>query len=440
MYKPSYEAPSIATASSVVNEPIQPISQAESNAEMRAARTYELETKKARLAEWKAARELRAENSQLLFERTPNMQTTTDAMDVFFPTSVTSSSSSVSTPASHAVTVDEERDPEAPQMTLMTHARPVSFPNVPAHEPVAAVLPEVVEISDCSYPSSVASPLLVAVPSPIDTPERIATPTPESVAPPRPAQECLPALISVYPSMGFPAPFPASSVADTSRTPSPVPSQVSVISTSSIDASVLNAEFIEDKSIVDGQVVSGGAEFAKCWRMRNDGPVAWPKGTTISFVAGHSMLIRPDMVHWNVSGDFAPGNEIDVEVEMKAPEEPGRYVSFWRLKTPEGQAFGARIWCDIVVAEMERAGSAGSSELSASSIVIPTHAPSMSAASVSPTMHSVSTTQAPSVVDTADIESIGSLDSDDSAWDEVHRPAQGARSEGDGFEVVYDSD
>ncbi|KAG9077719.1 hypothetical protein FS749_010354 [Ceratobasidium sp. UAMH 11750] len=57
-------------------------------------------------------------------------------------------------------------------------------------------------------------------------------------------------------------------------------------------------------------------------------------------------------------------------------------------------------------------------------------------------MHSLPSTLAPSIVDTADVESLGSLDSDDSAvWDQVRRqaPAVGERSEG-GFEVVYDSD
>jgi len=383
MYKPSYEAP-VAVRPVVEDRQPTPTPKADSDADFRTVRMRQLEEKRAKLRELKEARERR-----LSAQVTPE-------------------------PLVRAVTVDEERDPEAPQMKLTTNSRPVSFPNVPAHEP------EVVA-------ESVAVVEFVA---------------PVRVALPEASESALPTLVPTYAYPTSPSVPAVSVVAESvaSGASTPFSSSVSVVSAASIDAALLSASFVEDKSIVDGQMVSGGAEFAKCWRMVNDGPAAWPKGTTISFVGGHSMLIHPDMVHWTIAGDFTPGQEIDVEVEMKAPEEPGRYVSFWRLKTPEGQAFGARVWCDIVVAEMERAGSAGSCELSASSIVMPT-APSVSA--VSPTIHSLPSTVAPSVVDT-DVESIGSLDSDDSAvWDEVRRQARahGARSEGgDGFEVVYESD
>ncbi|KAG8739282.1 hypothetical protein FRC10_005810 [Ceratobasidium sp. 414] len=343
------------------------------------------------------------------------------------------SETSVSSSVVHIVTVDEERDLEAPQMTLATNSRPVSFPSVPVYEPepvavAESVMSEPVEISDVTMSASVATLQHISLPA-----------LPESG---------LPSLIPVYPestSHAGPQLIPVFVAAERrrerslSRASTPV-SSISVISVPS-DPVILSAEFVEDKSIPDGQVVSGGAEFAKVWRMRNDGLVAWPLGTTISFVGGHSMLAKPDMVHCVISGDFTPGKEIDVDVEMKAPENPGRYISYWRLKTPEGEAFGARVWCDIAVAEPERAGSSGSSEVSASSIIVP-HAPSIVAVSVSPTMHSLPSTLAPSIADTADVESLGSLDSDDSAvWDQVrhHVPTLGERSEG-GFEVVYDSD
>ncbi|KAF8602359.1 hypothetical protein BDV93DRAFT_494889 [Ceratobasidium sp. AG-I] len=437
MYKPSYEAPSVVAS---VPEPIAvPVATtSESGSSMsaqifREIRQRELEDKRARLSLLKAARDQRR-RSQALSE--------------------SESSSSVLASVSHPVTVDEEQDPDAPLMSLMASAQPVSIPNEPVVESVvdAAVAAAEVEAvreaiieSDEEMPAflgeyrqpspslesvsdAATTSAIVVTPEQVETPQRIASPLPTAESEPE-----LPPLEATYPSFHELSSFMSSTVT------------AERLAANLASVTVLSATFVEDKSIVDGQVVSGGAEFAKCWRMRNDGNTAWPQGTTISFVGGHSMLIEPDMVHWNVTGDLAAGNEIDVEVEMKAPEEPGRYVSYWRLKTPEGEAFGARIWCDIVVAELERAGSSGSSELSASSIVIPTHAPSMSAASVSPTMHSVPTTmhaESESEADTIDMESIGSLDSDDSAvWAEVRRQGMAGRSEGgDGFEVVYDSE
>ncbi|KAG8752323.1 hypothetical protein FRC12_012030 [Ceratobasidium sp. 428] len=410
MYKPSYEAP--AAVRPVIEIP-QPVLAAGYD-----RRRQEIDAKRVKLQELKEAHMRRMKSQS---------------------TSIASPASSV-----HVVTVDEERDPEAPQMTLATSSRPVSFPSVPINEPeVVAVEPVAVSEPVPVAESVMSDPELVADPDAVMS-EFVATP--ERIPSPALPSSGLPSLISAYPGpendTEVPPLVPVSVARERlSRASTPMSSSVSVISAPS-DAVILSAEFVEDKSIVDGQVVSGGAEFAKIWKMRNDGLVAWPQGTTISFVGGHSMLVKPDTVHCTITGDFTPGKEIDVEVEMKAPEEPGRYVSYWRLKTPEGEAFGARVWCDIVVAEMERAGSSGSSEVSASSIVVP-HAPSVSAISFSPTMHSMPSTIAPSVVDTADVESIGSLDSDDSAvWDEVRRQAQvhAARSEGGGFEVVYDSE
>jgi len=62
-------------------------------------------------------------------------------------------------------------------------------------------------------------------------------------------------------------------------------------------------------------------------------------------------------------------------LDMKAPEEPGRYVSYWRLKDDKGRPFGHRVWCDVIVAEPQNS-SDGS--LTSSSIIMPSGAPSVS--------------------------------------------------------------
>jgi len=36
-------------------------------------------------------------------------------------------------------------------------------------------------------------------------------------------------------------------------------------------------------------------------------------------------------------------------VTLKTPQREGRAVSYWRLKTPDGAAFGHKLWCDIDV-------------------------------------------------------------------------------------------
>ncbi|KAL5640291.1 hypothetical protein ACGC1H_007533 [Rhizoctonia solani] len=364
------------------------------------------------------------------------------------------------------VTIQEERDPEAPQMTLV-NSRPVSLPDVPAHEPFVpraltpepepVAIPEVIRVgSPCvSIAEPELEPVVVRIPSPEPTPVATPEPTfirmdtppvvdiePVIVRTPTPEPTQVEPEVSVTPEPELPSLLPAYPYRSASPQPrSPIPDMVSLASSpshSSSSVSLLSytpppyeAAFIEDRTIVDGQVVSGGAEFSKIWRMRNTGTVSWPKGTTVSFTGGHYMTTA---IHWAVGGDLSPGQDIDVEVDMKAPEEPGHYHSTWRLKTPEGETFGSVVWCDIIVAEIERAGSSGNSEVSASSIIVPTRAPGMSVATVSTASVSLdvqsvsSTIRTPSVTDIADDDddmSIGSDDSLDPIWDEVRRRGQG---------------
>jgi len=107
----------------------------------------------------------------------------------------------------------------------------------------------------------------------------------------------------------------------------------------------LRACFIADNNIPDGQIFPPGAEFVKSWRMRNDGPGAWPADTELVFVAGDKLMI--DTSERFKVGAVPPGEEVDVWTgEMKAPDVPGKYSSFWRLCDSKGRRFGHRIWIE----------------------------------------------------------------------------------------------
>merc|ERR1719159_621617 len=47
-----------------------------------------------------------------------------------------------------------------------------------------------------------------------------------------------------------------------------------------------------------------------------------------------------------------PGEEVDVAVEMIAPEPHGRYLGYWRLTGPHcRRKFGQRVWCHVQVVD-----------------------------------------------------------------------------------------
>jgi len=110
------------------------------------------------------------------------------------------------------------------------------------------------------------------------------------------------------------------------------------------------ARFVADLSVEDGTNVNPEQKFVKIWKMRNEGPTAWPESTRLIFVGGDkisnvdSVLVPP----------VEPNVEVEVAVDMVAPSKPGRYVTYWRLTSPDGVRFGQRVWVDITVSSEEK--------------------------------------------------------------------------------------
>ncbi|KAJ3738659.1 hypothetical protein DFH05DRAFT_1408545, partial [Lentinula detonsa] len=100
-------------------------------------------------------------------------------------------------------------------------------------------------------------------------------------------------------------------------------------------------------NITDGQVIAPGAEFLKAWVMRNGGSRPWPEGTELVFVAGKSFAKDNSGVQPQLVGAVQPNEQIDLWTgELKAPEIPGRYVAYYRLRDGEGNLFGHSIWLE----------------------------------------------------------------------------------------------
>jgi len=105
------------------------------------------------------------------------------------------------------------------------------------------------------------------------------------------------------------------------------------------------ARFVSDTTIPDGTVIEPGQKFVKIWKMRNEGTTAWPENTSLQFVGGDQLSLSDSVPVPAV----APGNEIEIAVEMTAPSKPGRFVGFWRLAQLDLSRFGQRVWVDIFV-------------------------------------------------------------------------------------------
>lgn len=181
-----------------------------------------------------------------------------------------------------------------------------------------------------------------------------------------------------------------------------------------------HATFVADNNIADGTVFPPGAEFVKSWIMRNDGETAWPEETTLRYVAGDRMLSRDGITARAPVGCVLPGAEAElVGCEMKAPDVPGKYVSYWRLHDGN-EFFGSSIWVEIIVAELDHGEDPSSEEsLAASSVIVPP-APSAGAQTHQSTGMSV----APSTtVPSSPLSDDGSFDSSLSLIDAPSSPS-----------------
>eukprot|EP01089_Gocevia_fonbrunei_P009574 TRINITY_DN2191_c0_g1_i1.p1 TRINITY_DN2191_c0_g1~~TRINITY_DN2191_c0_g1_i1.p1 ORF type:complete len:570 (-),score=125.11 TRINITY_DN2191_c0_g1_i1:1-1710(-) len=107
------------------------------------------------------------------------------------------------------------------------------------------------------------------------------------------------------------------------------------------------SRFVSDVTVEDGSVFTPKSNFIKIWKIRNNGESAWPENTRLIYVSG-DVLSSVEAV---VVPSVQPNEEVDISVDMVAPERPGRYVSNFRLVSPDGRRFGHRVWTDITVVD-----------------------------------------------------------------------------------------
>ena len=93
------------------------------------------------------------------------------------------------------------------------------------------------------------------------------------------------------------------------------------------------ARFIEDVTIPDGTVLSPGESFTKTWRLKNTGACAWDSSYALVFDVGDQM---GGPMSIPLATTVAPGQEVELSVNLHAPDESGSYRSYWRLRNPSG--------------------------------------------------------------------------------------------------------
>src|SRR5271157_5315725 len=151
--------------------------------------------------------------------------------------------------------------------------------------------------------------------APTSTPDSVATAAAQTVA----------AQISTLTSSAPVSSSPIPTVAVSTATALPTATQV-------CDQAVFVSE-----TVPDGTVYPTGAAFTKTWRLKNTGSCTWTTSYALVFVSGDALNTSAS---YPLSGNVAPGQEVDLAVNMQAPSSPGTYTSNWELRNASGVLFG----------------------------------------------------------------------------------------------------
>jgi len=107
-----------------------------------------------------------------------------------------------------------------------------------------------------------------------------------------------------------------------------------------------NQSVFISETVPDGTVMSANESFTKSWRVKNIGTCTWNPNYRLIFYSGNQMG-GPNSIKLNKY--IAPGEQVDLLVNLKAPSETGTYTGYWRLQAEDGFRFG-QVYTTIKVA------------------------------------------------------------------------------------------
>jgi hypothetical protein len=97
-----------------------------------------------------------------------------------------------------------------------------------------------------------------------------------------------------------------------------------------------NSVFISDASVPDGTRMTAGQAFVKTWKVKNTGTCAWKTNYTLIHAYGEKLGGLTSAL----AAEVLPNSEVEISVNLKAPDKPGNYSGYWRLANNNGVPFG----------------------------------------------------------------------------------------------------
>lgn len=113
----------------------------------------------------------------------------------------------------------------------------------------------------------------------------------------------------------------------------------------------VKARFVSHLTFPDKAKVRRNTLFTKSWLVRNDHNTSWPDNTQLIPVGVSAQLFGVTTAV-RAPASVAPGETVEVTLNLMAPNEPGMYEAYFRLRDGDtGQKFGQRLWLNVNVGE-----------------------------------------------------------------------------------------
>lgn len=95
-----------------------------------------------------------------------------------------------------------------------------------------------------------------------------------------------------------------------------------------------------DVTIPDGTPMTPGQEFTKTWKIKNTGICTWDTSYKAIWSYSNPPNERMSAQPVPLATLVAPGQEVEVSVQFKAPSTPGEYTLWWVMVNSKGIPFG----------------------------------------------------------------------------------------------------
>lgn len=106
---------------------------------------------------------------------------------------------------------------------------------------------------------------------------------------------------------------------------------------------------LDDQNMQAPPILVPGQDFTKGWRVQNNGTCPWSADFELAYTNGNRIEASMGGSSVKIGRVVQPGETIDINVNLRAPQSYGVFQGFWRMHAPQGQSFGETVWGGVQV-------------------------------------------------------------------------------------------